>query len=80
MIESRHVRLDEILTNVAGRRLVGPSAGDITSGSETELQAAVHGDRYSVDLALAIENSNEFLFCGICIIGDNVIKLKIKIG
>jgi hypothetical protein len=36
------------------------SAGDVTSGSETELQAAVHGDRRSVDLPLAIESSNYF--------------------
>ena len=36
------------------------TAGDVTAGSETELQAAVHGNRYSVDLPIAIENSNYF--------------------
>lgn len=33
------------------------TAGDVTAGSESELQAVVAGDRYQVDLPLAIEQS-----------------------
>ena len=33
------------------------AAGDVTAGSESELQAVVAGDRYQVDLPLAIEQS-----------------------
>lgn len=36
------------------------SAGDVTAGSENELQAAVQGERSQVDLAQAIETSNYF--------------------
>lgn len=36
------------------------SRGDATAGSETELQAAVFGDRKRVDLPLTIESSNYF--------------------
>ena len=36
------------------------SAGDITAGSENELQAAVVGSRDRVDLALTLEQSNYF--------------------
>jgi len=36
------------------------SASDITAGSESELQAVVVGDRYSVDLPLQIERSNYY--------------------
>lgn len=36
------------------------SAGDITAGSENELQAVVQGPRSQVDLAQAIETSNYF--------------------
>lgn len=36
------------------------AAGDVTAGSESELQAVVAGDRYQVDLPLAIEQSTCF--------------------
>lgn len=36
------------------------SCSDVTAGSETELQAAVSGDRKCVDLPLVIESSNYF--------------------
>ena len=36
------------------------SADDVTAGSETELQAAVRGDRNCVDLAVSIASSNYF--------------------
>ncbi len=36
------------------------SAEDVTAGSETELQAAVSGERTCVDLPICIENSNYF--------------------
>ena len=36
------------------------SAGDVTAGSESELQAVVAGDRRQVDLPLIIEQSNYF--------------------
>lgn len=36
------------------------AAGDLTAGSESELQAVVAGDRHHVDLPLTIERSNYF--------------------
>ena len=36
------------------------SLGDVTAGSETELQAAVSGPKECVDLPIVIENSNYF--------------------
>jgi hypothetical protein len=48
-----------ILSHICDRSLPF-SAGDITAGSENELQAAVQGARSHVDLAQAIEASNYF--------------------
>ncbi len=53
------LRGSQILSQACGRSLPF-SAGDVTAGSENELQAVVQGSRSEVDLAQAIETSNYF--------------------
>ncbi|HSU87547.1 MAG TPA: hypothetical protein VLL56_01845 [Terriglobia bacterium] len=54
-------RLVEILgSEVASPESIPFSIGDVTAGSETELQAAVAGSASTVDLPLSIRSSNYF--------------------
>jgi hypothetical protein len=55
----------ERVADILGVNLTKPaslpfSAGDVTAGSETELQAAVFGSAGAVDLPLSIRHSNYF--------------------
>ncbi|MBN2645809.1 MAG: hypothetical protein JXR59_10095 [Desulfuromonadaceae bacterium] len=56
------VAIKEILERLSGGEAerLPFHAGDVTAGSETELQAVVEGERHQVDLPLAIEQSRFF--------------------